>query len=165
MKFIGNFATWVDPLWEHLLLTRTGQARPRDWPPESAVESAEYSKYEMAGYDLNAINWWVYECQDMGINIIPPWTKNKVHWWFTKMMPGQFMPVHTDPHAHETPCNRYWMPLQDYQPGHIFIYKDAMVSNYKQGDVFMFDHERDIHGAANIGHTPRLMLLLTEYLE
>lgn len=163
MKYIGNYAHWVDPLWEHLILTRTGQARPRDWPPASAVESAEYSKYQTAGYDLNAVNWWVYEEKDLAIDIVTPWTQGSIHWWFTKMMPGQFMPMHTDPHAHGRSCNRYWMPLQDYEPGHVFIYGDEMVSGYKAGDVFMFNDERDQHGAANIGHTPRLMLLVTEY--
>jgi hypothetical protein len=39
MKFIGNYNTWIDPLWEHKILTTDGQARPRDWPPATAVES------------------------------------------------------------------------------------------------------------------------------
>jgi hypothetical protein len=163
MKYIGNYYSWIDPLWEHLILTRDGQARPRDWPPATAVESAEYSKYEQAGYDLNAVNWWVYEYGDIYINLVPPWTTGKIHWWFTKMMPGQFMPMHTDPHTHGNPCNRYWMPLQDYIPGHVFIYNKEMILNYKAGDVFMFNEETDQHGAANIAHTPRIMLLITEY--
>ncbi len=163
MKFIGNYSTWIDPLWGNTILSSEGQARPRDWPPESAVESAEYKKYELAGYDLNAVNWWVYEKQDLNVDIKTPWTNKTIHWWFTKLMPGQFMPMHTDPHTHDKPCNRYWMPLQDYVPGHIFIYKDEMIVGYKKGDVFQFDNEREIHGAANIAHTPRIMLLVTEY--
>ena len=164
MKYIGNYSKWIDPLWEHKILTTTGQARPRDWPPATAVESAEYSRYEMAGYDLNAVNWWVYEEQDLNLIVDPIWTTGNVHWWFTKLLPGQYMPMHTDPHAHDKPCNRYWMPLQDYEPGHVFVYKDSMITNYKAGDVYCFDNERDIHGAANIGHTPRIMLLVTEYV-
>lgn len=164
MKFIGNYSHWIDPLWKQLILTKDGQARPRDWPPSSAAESAEYIKYETAGYDLNAVNWWVYEHSDLSVNVIPPWTNGNVHWWFTKMMPGHYMPIHTDPHAHDRPCNRYWMPLQDFQIGHVFLYGETMISKYKTGDVFMFDHEHDIHGAANIGHTPRIMLLVTEYI-
>jgi hypothetical protein len=56
------------------------------------------------------------------------------------------------------------MPLQDYTAGHVFIYKDEMITGYKAGDVFQFENETDIHGAANIGHTARIMLLVTEYL-
>ncbi len=163
MKFIGNFNSWVDPLWEHKILTTNGQARPRDWPPSTAVESAEYSRYESAGYDLNAVNWWVYEEQDLNLQITMPWTTGNVHWWFTKLMPGQYMPMHTDPHAHNKPCKRYWMPLQDYIAGHVFVYKDQMITDYKTGDVYQFENETDMHGAANIGHTPRIMLLVTEY--
>lgn len=164
MKYIGNYSTWIKKEWVNTILSTDGQARPRDWPPASAVESAEYSKYKTAGYDLSAVNWWVYEHRDLRLDIIPPWTSNKIHWWFTKMMPGQFMPVHTDPHAHDQPCNRYWMPLQDYEFGHVFLYNNQMISDYKKGDVYMFDNERDMHGAANIGHTPRIMLLITEYI-
>jgi hypothetical protein len=164
MKYIGNYKSWIDPLWENLILSRDGQARPRDWPPSSAVESVEYSKYKIAGYDLNDVNWWVYEYKDLCLDIVPPWTTGKIHWWFTKMMPGQFMPVHTDPHTHDRPCNRYWMPLQDFQIGHIFLYGKKMISDYKSGDVYMFKNEQDTHGAANIGHTPRISLLITEYI-
>ncbi len=163
MIFVGNYRNFIDPLWEHLILTRTGQARPRDWPPLNAAESAEYLKYQSAGYDLSAVNWWVYEEIDLGIDIIPPWTNGNIHWWFTKLLPGQFMPIHKDPHVVDQKCNRYWMPLQDYVSGHVFIYEDKMISDYKLGDVFQFDNADAIHGAANIGHTPRIMLLITEY--
>jgi hypothetical protein len=74
------------------------------------------------------------------------------------------MPMHVDPHTVSKPCKRYWMPLQDYYPGHIFVYGDEMINGYREGDVYMFDREFDIHGSANIGHMPRVMLLITEYL-
>lgn len=164
MKFIGNYDSWIDPQWKEKILSTEGQARPRDWPPESAVESAEYNKYEIAGYDLNAVNWWVYEKKDLGIDITPPWCGKDIHWWFTKLLPGQFMPMHTDPHAHDRPCKRYWMPLQNYTPGHVFIYKDKMIKDYVAGDVYEFEDSTDIHGASNIAHSPRIMLLVTEYL-
>lgn len=164
MKFVGNYSDWINPTWEKMILATDGQARPRDWPASSAVESAEYSRYELAGYNLNAVNWWVYEFADLDVSIIPPWTNGKIHWWFTKMTPGQFMPMHTDPHAHDAKCIRYWMPLQDYVPGHVFIYKDEMVNGYKKGDVFQFTESTEIHGAANISHSPRIMLLITEYI-
>jgi len=163
MNFIGNYQHCINPLWEHLVLTRTGQARPRDWPPSSAVESAEYKKYKEAGYDLTAVNWWVYEEQDLGIDITLPWISNKYHWWITKMYPGQYMPMHSDPHTHDAVCKRYWIPLQDYHPGHIFIYKDQMITDYRVGDVYTYDQSTDLHGAANIGHIPRIVLQITEF--
>jgi len=163
MKYIGNYQSWINPLWEHLVLTRTGQARPRDWPPSSTVESQEYTKYKNAGYDLNAVNWYVYEETDLNISINPPWVKGKCHWWITKLNPGQYMPMHTDPDTHYNKCIRYWVPLQDYVVGHIFIYNNFMVSNYKAGDVYAYKDSIDEHGAANISYVPRLVLQVTEY--
>jgi hypothetical protein len=74
------------------------------------------------------------------------------------------MPMHTDPHTHERQCNRYWIPLQGYESGHLFIYKNQLITNYKAFDVFKYDHEHDAHGAANIGHSPRIVLQVTEYV-
>ena len=163
MKFLGNF-NFIEDAWIAELLSKDGQARPRDWPPAFAVESAEYKKAQVAGYNLDAIHWWVYEKQDVSFNIVPPWIEGSYHWWITKLMPGQFMPMHTDPHTHDLFCKRYWIPLQDYQPGHIFIYGDNMITGYKKGDVYEYFNSQDMHGAANIGHTPRLVLQITEYV-
>lgn len=163
MRYLGNYYSWVNPLWEHLVLTRTGQGRPRDWPPSSDVEQSEYKRYKEAGYDLSAVNWWVYEEADLNVSIDPPWTKGVIHWWITKLLPGQFMPMHVDPHTYEKSCMRYWVPLQDYHPGHIFMYNDQVITNYRAGDVYEYINPTDLHGAANIGHIPRIILQITEY--
>jgi len=163
MKLIGNFL-FVKEEWVQELLAKEGQARPRDWPPALTIESVEYKKAQEAGYDLTQVLWWVYEQQDVSFDIVPPWSTNNCHWWITKLYPGQYMPMHTDPYTHERPCKRYWMPLQDYHPGHIFIYKNELVKDYKKGDVYSYINSKDIHGAANIGHIPRLVLQVTEYI-
>ena len=165
MIFIGNYKNKIltKGSYEKILGT-IGQARPKDWPPAFAVETAEYKKAEQAGYDLNATNWWVYESKDLDIKINTPWTDNNIHWWITKLMPGQFMPMHTDPHTHSTNCKRFWIPLQDYVPGHIFIYQNELIKDYSQDDVFEYIDATDSHGAANISHSPRLVLQITEYL-
>lgn len=163
MKLIGNFL-FIKDEWIQELLTKEGQARPRDWPPAFEVESAEYTRADQAGYDLTQILWWVYEKQDVSFDVLPPWFTNNYHWWITKLYPGQYMPMHTDPHTHERPCKRYWMPLQDYHPGHVFIYENELVKDYKKGDVYSYNSSQDMHGAANIGHIPRLILQVTEYI-
>lgn len=165
MKFIKNYKSWIQDSWIDELLEKDGQARPRDWPPAFKVEAEEYLKAGDAGYNLESVYWWVYESTDVSFDIIPPWIKhNNYHWWITKLTPGQLMPVHTDPHTHERPCNRYWIPLQDYQPGHIFLINDCMVACYNKGDVYEYTDSRAEHGAANIGHTTRLVLQVTEYV-
>ena len=163
MKYIGNYSSWINDDWISKILETSGQARPRDWPPNSKVEQEEYQRYATSGYDLNAINWWIYESKDLDITISPPWTTGKIHWWITKLTPGQFMPMHTDPHTHGENCNRYWVPLQDYVPGHVFLYGESFVADYKKGDVFRYIDPTAIHGAANISHSVRLVLQITEY--
>jgi hypothetical protein len=160
----GNYADWINPIWREMVLTTEGQARPRDWPPETAIESAEYSKAQNAGYDLTAVNWWVYEKKDLAIEINPPWCTGKVSWWITKLMPGQFMPMHTDPFTHYDACKRYWVPLQNYEYGHLFVYRNIVLTTYNTGDVYEYVNSQDIHGAANIGHTPRVVLQVTEHV-
>lgn len=162
MKYVTNWKSNIDPVLRQRVLDTEGQARPRDWPPAFAVESAEYKRAQEAGYDLTAVNWWVYEEKELGTLTLP--LDNEYHWWITKLYPGQYMPMHSDPHTHEQPCRRYWIPLQDYEPGHIFIYKKQMMFDYKEGDVFSYEKSTDEHGAANIGHTPRVILQVTEYL-
>ena len=170
MRYIGNYSSWIDPLWEHKILTTDGQARPRDVvkltePEGRKAEEAAYEKYVKAGYDLNAVHWWIYEDYNLNINVTStPWTTGKIHWWFSKLMPGQFMPMHSDPHVFGNNCNRYWIAMQDYIPGHIFVYNDTMIKDYKYGDVFQFEHEQDPHGAANISFVPRIIMQITEYV-
>lgn len=163
MKFVGNFSFFKNE-WIEKILSTPGQARPRDWPPETIIESGEYAKAKQAGYDLTAVHWWVYEEQDLNIKIDPPWCIGESSWWITKLLPGQFMPMHTDPFTHYQNCKRFWVPLQDFEPGHIFIYKNNYIKDYKAGDVFEYENSQDSHGAANIGHTPRIVLQVTEYI-
>ena len=164
MKYLGNFR-FIKDEWINEILSKEGKARPRDWPAVNAVESSEYAKAKEAGYDLNSVHWWVYEKDDVSFDIEDlPFINGEYHWWITKLYPGQFMPVHTDPHTHDRKCKRSWIPFQDYQPGHIFLYKDTLVTNYLKGDVYSYFNEQDSHGAANIGHTPRIVLQVTEYV-
>lgn len=165
MEYIGNFAEFIKDEWIEEVLAGTGKARPRDWPPAFTHESAEYSKAREAGYDLEGVHWYVFDSgEDLSFQISFPFLTADFHWWITKLLPGQFMPMHSDPHVHERDGRRYWIPLQDYHPGHVFVYNDQMATGYKKGDVFVFLDSYDVHGASNIGHIPRLSLLITEYV-
>jgi hypothetical protein len=164
LHFIGNYQQWINRRWLSEILTSPGYGRPRDWQPAFLHEEIEYSKAQEAGYKLNDVHFWLYESSNVTFTVEPPWTKGTVHWWFTKMYPGQFTPMHRDPHTIGENCVRYWVPMQDYAPGHVFVYKDQMITNYKAGDVFQYDDASDTHGAANIGHAVRIILQVTEYL-
>jgi hypothetical protein len=164
MIYINNYAEWIDAEWVYKVLTQPGYARPRDWKPAYEHESLEYTKAANAGYKLDDVHFWLYEESNLAVKIVPPWIKGKYHWWITKMYPGQFTPMHSDPHTVGEKCVRYWMPLLDSDPGHVFLYKDTAIVNYKAGDLYQYEHAQDVHGAANIGHTPRIVLQVTEFL-
>jgi hypothetical protein len=53
------------------------------------------------------------------------------------------------------------MFLQDWEPGHIFVYDDKIAANYKAGDMFEWSDPMTIHGPANIGYNTRYTLQIT----
>jgi hypothetical protein len=55
------------------------------------------------------------------------------------------------------------MPWQDYQPGHVFLYENKFISEYKFGDLYQYYDSNALHGAANIGHVPRIILQVSTY--
>jgi len=76
------------------------------------------------------------------------------------------MPMHVDPHTTvQKNAQRFWIPLQDWEIGHIFKFQDEIVTNYKKGDIYEYDDAQGLHGAANIGLTPRVVLQVTLYEE
>ena len=163
MIFLGNHRSWINQDWINEVTSRTGYARPKDWQPAYLHETIEYDKAKAAGYNLSDIHFWLFDKTNTSFDLTPPWVTGEYHWWITKMNPGQFTPMHRDPHTVGRPCKRYWMPLLDYAPGHIFVYKDSTFLNYSAGDVYSYEDSTDMHGAANIGHTVRLVLQVTEY--
>lgn len=163
MKYIGNYIQDIPSKLINYLLNNDGQPRPNNLSKEAINAYDTYAKGQDVGYDLSATYWHIFESQDIPMEIIPTWTIGKVHWWITKMMPGDMMPMHEDPPTLKHDCNRYWMPLQDYETGHVFIINDKLITDYKAGDVFAYNVAQDNHGAANIGFTPRLVLQVTEF--
>lgn len=165
MKFIGNFAEWIKPEWIEYLLTNDGSKRP------SGGENPDSEEFRIAtsvGYDMTKTYWHHYTGIKFPFDVTPPIPTNKeIMWWFIKMTPGQFMPMHRDPHVtaddDKHNCTRYWMPLQDYEPGHVFIYNKDFMVDYKAGDLWTYDTANEIHGAANIGYKPRLTFQFTTY--
>ena len=163
MKWIGNFEKDLNPALNKLVMDAKGQARPGDWKPINDVEKELWEKGKST-FDFGKTMWYVYEQQDLQIDLKFPWTFGKCHWWITKLLPGQMMPMHTDPLTHEDQTfKRFWVPLQDYVAGHVFLYGNSMIANYKRGDVFEYEHSQDEHGAANLYFEPRLVLQVTEY--
>ena len=165
MKFIGNYKEWIQDQWIDEILSSRGTGRPGEGKtPDSKEEEIEYQKARDAGYNDKSIYFWMFDKNNVTFEINPPFILSKYHWWITKMLPGNFMPMHIDPHTlYEKNSQRYWIPFQDWEPGHIFLYKDKVITDYKAGDVYIYDEAEALHGAANIGYTPRIVLQLSTH--
>ena len=165
MKYIGNFKEWITEECINYLLHNDGTVRPNT--PGKNPNVQEFIEAERVGYDMSKTWWHIYEQLDFPIDIkIPFDSDKKTIWWFIKMTPGGMMPIHRDPHVSATGINdpkRYWMALQDYVPGHIFVYKNFMITDYKAGDIWMYTDPNEIHGACNISYVPRLTFQFTTY--
>jgi hypothetical protein len=164
MRYLKNVSDWIDPQWIKIVNENPGKPRPDFTNLLNSFEKEQYSQAESAGYSFEKPLWTIYEKDDLGMDIVPNWCTGKTSWWITKLMPGQYMPMHSDPFTQTTNVRRFWVPLMDYEPGHVFIYKGTMVQDYKLGDLYQFDNAVDLHGAANISYSPRIMLQLSEYL-
>jgi hypothetical protein len=129
----------------------------------------EYNMYTNAGYDVFGTHFRLLEKFDVSFDILkdpPPFLDYKdkhITWWFSKMNPGDIMPMHVDRAKPEIEIHKYWMPWTPYEPGHVFVIENEEITNYKVGDVFEFDYAGSWHGAFNIGSTPRCILQITDY--
>lgn len=170
MNYIGNFSSWITPnLMEHLK-THDGDTayvwQPDRWSGHPLLE--EYKEKARPGYahknhDFQQFNITSKDMKDFPI-VLPalPEKRSRTFWWFVKLNPGQMQAMHIDPHLVEVKNPvRYTMFLQDYEPGHIFVYEDKMMSNYKAGDVFEWSDPMIVHGVTNIGYTTRYTLQIT----
>jgi len=165
MNYIGNFSSYIKQEWVDEVQQKRGIGRPAEGKtPDSHQEKNEYHKALSAGYKSTEVYFYMFDKSNLDFDIDLPFINKNYHWWITKMLPGNFMPMHVDPHTHyQKNSERYWIPMQDYSPGHIFLYEDQFISNYKMGDLYRYYDSTAIHGAANIGHTPRLILQVSTY--
>jgi len=167
MKYIGNYEHWINPDWITEVLSKDGfEGKVVPSSASNKDRHLEYEKAVKAGWSTKTIYWWRYTNEITSFDITkPPWIprNTKFTWWIVKQMPGQVQPMHIDVDENNK-CTRYWMPLQDYEPGHILINENVLSTYYKKGDVFEFESSLDYHGSANIGLNPRLVLLITEHL-
>lgn len=150
MKYIGNFQEFIQKEWFDYMDAHEGEIHPKRDSSDYGDDN-HFSKYIKAGYDANTTWWHSYEERSFPFDIQVPIEGKTINWWFVKMFPGQFIPIHRDSWTKykESICKRYWMPLQDYTSGHIFIIGNTMLSKYKAGDLFEYPQD-ELHGPINL---------------
>lgn len=82
--------------------------------------------------------------------------------WYSRFGPGEGVPLHRDSNNEflESPTDtiaRYVLFLQDWIPGHIFLYQDKnILTDYKAGDLFLYSDPYEIHAACNLSNSVRI---------
>jgi len=161
MILIGNYNSWIKQEWVDYLTNNDGLHIPRDFPPYKLENSA----LPETGWDLKSVYSILYSTDNTDIVIDHlPWTNSsdiKFYWWVNKLIPSMVYPkIRDSTYLYDT-CCRYWIPLQDYEQGHIFVYEDTLMTGYKRGDVYMYTDPTAYVYAANAGRNMLLHLNFT----
>lgn len=170
MKYAENYSWWVTPdLLERLKQADSGVTKlhtPGRWEEHPSlnqyVEKIKvYDKYKDNTFQQFFNSSDPFRDSPITLPELPQ-TRKQIFWWIVKLKPGQYQTVHQDPHLY-TSINpvRYTMYLQDWQPGHIFIYKDKSIAGYKAGDLFEWDDPLMEHAVVNTSQNTRYSLQIS----
>jgi hypothetical protein len=103
--------------------------------------------------------WWNLDCSDYRNQggTREPWLEHWdiKHWWISRIEPGMTFPIHQD--YNWVNHTRLWIPMSDYEFGHVFIVNGELIRDYRRGDIIEFSGA-DWHGAANLIPKPKLSL-------
>lgn len=170
MKYIANYSYWItNSLLNHLKEKEgdyTSVWQPDKWkghPILDAYREKARPAYSQKNVMFHQFNINSKDMQDFPITLPSlPETRKCCFWWFVKLLPSEMQAIHIDPHLVDVKNPvRYTMFLQDWEPGHIFVYEDKIVTNYKKGDLFEWSDPMIVHGVVNIGYNTRYTLQIT----
>ena len=98
--------------------------------------------------------------------MIDHWCLEKVSYRVHVQWPGQFFAVHIDKLWHRNPLDparivRIIVNLDDYEPGQFVLYGNRVHTQWRAGDVHIFDTLNVPHATANISTKPRPNITIT----
>lgn len=162
MEKIGNVSELIQQEWIDYVYENKGLLIPKErkkFKPDSKSQQSKFIDYK------SDIHYEFFDKDNTPFNIprLLVEADEPYKWWITKMNPKNFFMMHNDGFPGISFNRRYWIPLQDYVSGHVFIYEDELVKDYKRGDVFKYDNLMAQHGAVNIGYTPRATLQIAVF--
>jgi hypothetical protein len=165
----GNNSSWVNQDYIKLVLSTDGEVRPHPNEEADPWKADQINKWNTIGHDIGGAQWHMYYYKDFGLKSmsdmpLPLDLPGMTEWWIVKINPTKCFPMHQDAFPnHNKHYRRFWVPLQDYTHGHIFIYNGELVSNYKAGDIYEFTDPLAWHGASNIGFDPKVSFQIAYY--
>lgn len=158
MLYHGNYKDWVQQDLFNNVLNSTGEVGPGRELNEASKQQGDVWK------DITNVGaQWSFHYEEIGtFPELPIPYQGTINWWFVKINPTCVFPIHRDTFKKDT-VRRLWIPYQDYISGHIFIYNDIFIKDYKAGDIFEFDDPTALHGSANITTIPKVSLQVVIY--
>ena len=143
MRCIGNFENWISQDWIEYISKNEGQIQ---------------NDHDNTPHEFSGLSWELYDRFNTTFNISPPYDfgTHKWEWWFKKLLPGKGFPVVTLSES----TKRLWMPLTNYEIGHIFIYEEQMIAPFNAGDLFEFEHNAP-YASINLGVGPFYMMMFS----
>lgn len=165
MRLIKNYETWLDQSIVKTIIETNGDCRPDLSMPAEEHKKGIAELALTAGYDLNKIKWTLYYSRHFTKEIKLPFDAGvDSHWWFCKLNPGDMFPMHQDLFEENKPnIRRFWMPCDNSKLGHIFVYGNKMLEDYRAGDLFEFEDPKEWHAACNLGFEPKISLQIVSY--
>jgi len=169
MKYIGNYESWIKQEWiDYMKRPDTGYFSPRDYSDEKINEPGIKKLFTDTEWDRNGVFAISYEKENFPFNIELPidFSGYDSEWWFMKFTCGLGQPIHQDMPMDDkyTEVKRFWMALQDYELGHLFIYdSDKILTGYKRGDIYQYEDLDMWHTGGNLGNHTRLTFNMTVY--
>lgn len=173
INYLGNHKQWIcdNKIIEFLTGVqgeKTPVWQPDHWKGNSILD--EYRKKAEPAYSHNRfffhqLNPASSEIQNFNLELPElPAKRNNLNWWFVILYPGEFQPIHIDPALTKVKDPiRYTIFLQDWEPGHIFVYDDKILTNYKAGDMYEWNDPMIVHAPANVSYNTRYTLQITLY--
>lgn len=104
---------------------------------------------------------------------IPALQKMGEYWKFKRLrtrvhvqFPGQLFTWHVDKLWHRNPLAPHKMCrmvifLEDYEPGQIMMYGNSVLTQWRAGDIHIFDTLNVPHCTANMSYKPRAVMIIT----
>lgn len=173
MELIKNYADWITPEFMEFIRNNDGDTvpvwQPDKWSGHPMLEEARERVrpgYAHRNHDFQQFNPSSKDMEKFNLTLpkIEGDDRTGLSWWIIKLLPGQMQSMHFDPHlvSIKNP-NRYTMFLDDWKPGHVFVWEDQYLSNYKAGDLYKWTDPMCYHGVVNIGYDTRYTLQITTF--
>jgi hypothetical protein len=190
MQYVGNQKEYITEELLNILKNNQGDRVPI-WDSERGhghplLENITEQGLNWFGKDIPEQYFHIFNANSKDMQdykfVLPnlPKIGKNVFWWFVRLNPGELQLMHYDMHVlgvfHEDNkfskvtkvteiknVIRYTMFLQDWQPGHVFVWKDQTIANYKAGDIFEWSDPELLHGVANLSFNPRYTLQITSH--